>query len=144
MVFLFVCLFTCFVLFVCFCFFSFLFLLLFFAIVVFSYLVCLFCFILLLFYFLFGLFVSCLLSCLLCVSLFLQLFQLFLLIAANGREGFVLSSTCFFFLLFFCRGKGYLNSLVGRVRDSSSAGHSMTYVLGGLQQFCGKVGGFWM
>ena len=32
------------------------------------------------------------------------------------------------FLLFFCRGKGYFNSLVGRVRDSSSAGQSMTYV----------------
>ena len=31
-------------------------------------------------------------------------------------------------LLFFCRGKGYFNSLVGRVRDSSSAGQSMTYV----------------
>ena len=28
----------------------------------------------------------------------------------------------------FCRGNSYFNSLVGRVRDSSSAGQSMTYV----------------
>ena len=34
----------------------------------------------------------------------------------------------FFLLFFFCRRKGYFNSLVGRVRDSSSAGQSMTYV----------------
>ena len=34
----------------------------------------------------------------------------------------------FLFLLFFCREKGYFNSLVGRVKDSSSAGQSMTYV----------------
>ena len=70
--------------------------------------------------------------------LFLWLFQLFFLIAGNGREGFLLSSICFFFfLLFFCRGEGYFNSLVGRVRDSSSAGHSMTYVLGAFNSFVG-------
>ena len=34
----------------------------------------------------------------------------------------------FFFLLFFSRGKGYLNFLVGRERDSCSAGQSMTYI----------------
>ena len=28
----------------------------------------------------------------------------------------------------FCRGNGYFNFLVGRLRDSSSAGQSMTYV----------------
>ena len=28
----------------------------------------------------------------------------------------------------FCRGNGYFNSLVGRVRDSSSAGQNMTNV----------------
>ena len=33
-----------------------------------------------------------------------------------------------FFLLFFSREKGYLNFLVGRVRDSCSADQSMTYV----------------
>ena len=43
------------------------------------------------------------------------------------------------FLLFFCRGKGYFNSLVGRVRDSSSTGQSMTYVsvLGVYNSFVG-------
>ena len=44
-----------------------------------------------------------------------------------------------FFLLFFCRGQGYFNSLVGRVRDSSSAGQSMTYfsILGAYYSFVG-------
>ena len=39
----------------------------------------------------------------------------------------------------FCRGNGYFNSLVGRVRDSSSAGQSMTYVsvLGAYNNFVG-------
>ena len=39
----------------------------------------------------------------------------------------------------FCRGNGYFNSLVGRVRDSSSAGQSMTYVsvLGAYSSFVG-------
>ena len=34
----------------------------------------------------------------------------------------------FCFLLFFSRWKGYFNSLVDRLIDSSSAGQSMTYV----------------
>ena len=48
------------------------------------------------------------LLCLLCLSLFLQLFQLFFLIAASGREGFVFSSfclICFFFYFSFVGGK---------------------------------------
>ena len=53
-------------------------------------------------------------------------------IAVSRREGFVLSSFCLFF-----RGKGYFNSLVGRVRDSFSAGQDMTYVsvLGAYSSF---------
>ena len=49
-----------------------------------------------------------------------------------GGKGLYLVPFASFFLLFFCRGEGYFNSLVGRVRDSSSAGHSMPYVLGGF------------
>ena len=41
---------------------------------------------------------------------------------------FVLFVSFSFFLLFFSRGKGSFNSLVGRLRDSSSAGQGMTYV----------------
>ena len=49
-------------------------------------------------------------------------------VAASGREGCVLSSfcVCVFFLLSFCRGKGYFILRVGGVRDSSSAGQSLT------------------
>ena len=39
----------------------------------------------------------------------------------GGRGSYLIS-----FVL--CRGNGYFNSLVGRVRDSSSAGQSMTYI----------------
>ena len=114
-----------------------------FCIVVFSYLVCLFYFIIILFYFTFGLFVSWFPYMYLMSSLFLQLFQLFFLIATSGREGFVFSSFCLicfvYFLLFFSRGKGYFNSLVSRVRDSSSAGQRMTYVsvFGAYNNFMG-------
>ena len=55
----------------------------------------------------------------------------FFVVAASGREGCVLSSFCFvffFFLLSFCRGKGYFILGVDEVRDSSSAGQSLTYV----------------
>ena len=65
---------------------------------------------------------------------------LFFQIAVSGREGLVLSSFCLsFFLLFFARGNGYFNSLVGWVKDSSSAGQSMTYVsvLGAYSSFVG-------
>ena len=68
---------------------------------------------------------------------------MFLVVAASGREVFVVSSFClicfFFVLLFFCRGEGYFNSLVGRVRNSSSAGQSMTqvFVLGAYNSFVG-------
>ena len=47
-------------------------------------------------------------------------------VAASGREGCVLSSFCVSFLLSFCRGKGYFILRVGGVRDSSSAGQSLT------------------
>ena len=46
-------------------------------------------------------------------------------VAASGS--FVLF--CFFFSLFFPRGKSYFNLLVGGLRDSSTAGQIMTYVL---------------
>ena len=52
-----------------------------------------------------------------------------ILVAASGREGCVLGSFCFFvvsFLLSFCREKGYFILGVGGVRDSSSAGQSLT------------------
>ena len=55
-----------------------------------------------------------------------------------GGKGLYLVPFVSFFLLFFCRGKGYFNSLVGRVRDSSPAGHSMTYVLGAFSSFVGR------
>ena len=119
--------------------------LLFFCAVVFSYLVCLFYFILLfhfiLLYFLFvcflvSLYVSyefpCLFSCFGCF------FKLLLV----GRRGlYLVPFVFFFFWLFFSRGKGYFNSLVVRVRNSSSAGQSMTYisVLGAYSSFTGRL-----
>ena len=45
-----------------------------------------------------------------------------------------------FFLLFFSSGKGYFNSLVGRVRDSSSADQGMTYAFI-LETYISFVGG---
>ena len=53
----------------------------------------------------------------------------FFVVAASGREGCVLSSLCFvllIFLLSFCREKGYFILRVDGVRDSSSAGQSLT------------------
>ena len=61
-----------------------------------------------------------------------------------GGRGLFNCFFCFLFLLFFSLGKGYFNSLVCRVRDSSSAGQRMTYVsilvaynsfLGGCENF---------
>ena len=116
------------------------------GVVVFSYLVSLFYFILLLFYlfiylfylfcfffcfffwfvcFLFSFYVSYVFHC---------FFQLFFIIAASGREGFVLSSFC------LLQGEWlFFNSLVFRVKDSSSAGQSMTYAsfLGAYNSFVG-------
>ena len=103
----------------------------FFRIVVFSYLVwqfVLFYFILRLFYFIFGLFVYWFpFMSLMCFLVSLVVFSN----CCQWEGGFVLSSFCIiyffsFFKLFLCMGKGYFNSLVGRVRDSSSAGQSMT------------------
>ena len=51
---------------------------------------------------------------------------LFFVVASSGREGCVLSSFCVFFLLSFCRGKGYFILRVCGVTDSSSAGYSLT------------------
>ena len=45
----------------------------------------------------------------------------FKLLPVGGRDLYLVTFV-------FCRGNGYFNSLVGRVRDSSSAGQSMTYV----------------
>ena len=114
----------------------------FFCVVVFSYLVCLYYFILLFHFillyfwfvcFLVSLYVSyefpCFFSCLVVFSNCCQ---------RKGRVStqFLLS---FFFLLFFSRRNGYFNSLVGWVKDSSSAGQSMTYVsvLGAYSSFVG-------
>ena len=64
------------------------------------------------------------------ICFLVSLVSYFFVIAASGREGLALSSFCLvsFFLLFFSRGKGYFNFLMGRVRNSSSAGQSMIYV----------------
>ena len=116
---------------------------LFFCIVVFSYLVSLFYFIILFHFALLYVWFVCFL-----VSLYVSyecpcfLFWLFFQIAASGREGFLLSSFCLicsFILLFFSRGEGYFNSLLGRLRDSSCAGQSMRYVsvLGAYNNFVG-------
>ena len=65
--------------------------------------------------------------CVLVFYLFVYfLLILFFVVAASEREGCVLSSFCVSFLLSFCRGKGYFILRVGRVRDSSSAGQSLT------------------
>ena len=57
----------------------------------------------------------------------------------GGRGLYLVSFVFSFFLFFFCRGKSYFNSLVDRVRDSSSTGQSMTYVsvLGAYNSFVG-------
>ena len=101
------------------------------------------CFILLLFYFTFGLFVSWFPYMYLMSFLVSLVVLVVFLIATSGRQGFVFSSFCLicfvYFLLFFSRGKGYFNSLVSRVRDSSSAGQRMTYVsvFGAYNNFMG-------
>ena len=57
---------------------------------------------------------------------FLVILVIFL-IAASGREGFVLCSFC------VLQGEWlFFNSVVFRVRDLSSAGQSMTYAFGGV------------
>ena len=55
----------------------------------------------------------------------------FFVVAASWREVHVFGSFCFsvsflFFLISFCSGKSYFILHVGRVRDSSSAGQSLT------------------
>ena len=66
-------------------------------------------------------------------------------VAASGREGFVLSSFWFssFLLLFFPTRKGYFILHVGGVMDSSSASQSLTYVsiLEAYISFEGRVQG---
>ena len=77
-------------------------------------------------YFLFASFLICL-----CVSYVIACFfsySFIFVVPASGRDGSVLSSFCVVFLLFFPRGKGYFILHVGGVRDSSSAGQSLTYV----------------
>ena len=91
-----------------------------------------------LFYFIFGLFVSWFwfpFMSLIGFLVSLVSYFSFFLIAASGKEGSVLSSFCvvFFSFLFhvlsFPGGKVVcFNVLVGRVRDSCSAGQTMTYV----------------
>ena len=64
-----------------------------------------------------------------CLRVLLVYYLFIFVVAASVKERWVLS---FFravsFLFFFPRGKGYFHFLVGEVRDSSSAGQSMTYV----------------
>ena len=64
------------------------------------------------------------------VSLVIYLFLQLLLFGGRGDYlvSFVLFFFFFLFFTFLCRGKGYFNLLVGGVRDSSSAGQSMTYI----------------
>ena len=82
-----------------------------------------FCFLL----FFFSLFLGIVVFCLFVFGfLFIYLFFIyFFIVAANGREGCVLSSFCAFFF-YFCRGRGYFIVCVGGVSDSSSAGPSLT------------------
>ena len=91
-------------------------------------------------YFTFGLFVSWFPYMSLMSFLVSLVVWLFFQIAVSGREGFSTQFLLsFFFLLFFSRRNGYFNSLVGWVKDSSSAGQSMTYVsvLGAYSSFVG-------
>ena len=64
----------------------------------------------------------------------------FKLLLVGGRDLYLVAFVLFVSFFFFCRGKGYFNSLVGRVRDSSPAGQSMTYVsvLGAYNSFVGE------
>ena len=63
----------------------------------------------------------------------------------GGRGLYLVPFALFLFLFFyFSRGKVYFNSLVGRLRDSSSAGQGMTYVsvLEAYNRFlweCGRI-----
>ena len=65
----------------------------------------------------------CLLICLV-IYLFLQL----LLLGGRSEYLFCFVFYCCCFLLFSPWGEGYFNMLVGRMKDSSSAGQSMTYI----------------
>ena len=128
---------------VVFCFFvDFLF---FFCVVVFSYLVCLFYFILLFHYILlYFQFVCFLVSLYVCYEFpcFFSCFACFFkLLLAGGKDLYLVPFVFFFFWLFFSRGKGCSNSLVDRVRNSSSAGQSMTY-FSVLEAYSSFVGGW--
>ena len=97
----------------------------------FSCFICLFCFCFVLFCF-FSLFLGIVVFYLFVFWFFIYLFfinSFFFVVAASGREGCVLGSCCVFFVFFllsFCRGEGYFILRVGGVRDSSSAGQSLT------------------
>ena len=76
----------------------------------------------------FGLFISSFLF--VSVTCFLVSLASFFVIAASGSEGWVLSFFCvvsFVFIVFFPRGEGYFNLLVGGAKNSSSAGQSMRH-----------------
>ena len=59
----------------------------------------------------------------------------------GGRSEYLVSFVLFLFLLFFPRGKGYFNLLVGGVRNSSCAGQSMTDVF--ISEAYISYGGGW-
>ena len=100
--------------------------------------VCIFVFI----YLFFGLFISwfAYVSVMYVTACFFSYSFIFVVAASGGAEGCVLlcilcTDLCvlfpfalMFFSLFFPRGKGYFILHFGRVRDSSSAGQSLTFV----------------
>ena len=135
-------LFVCLVLFCFFCFFCFfLFFLLVLLFLVIQF-VCLFYFIIILFCFNFGLFVSwfpfmSVMCFLVSLVVFSNCCQWEGGVCVQSLLSYLFLYFCLF-LLFFCRGSGYFNSLVGRGRNSSSAGQSMTFsVLGAFNSFVG-------
>ena len=84
-------------------------------------------FIYLLIYFWFAYFLLCLCDCYVIACSFS--FSFIFTIASSGREGCALSSFCIVvFLLFSPRGKGYFILHVVGVRNSSSAGQSLSYI----------------
>ena len=136
----FCCCFFVFVLFVCLgFFFGFFLLVLLFLVIQF---VCLFYFIIILFCFNFGLFVSwfpfmSVMCFLVSLVVFSNCCQWEGGVCVQSLLSYLFLYFCLF-LLFFCRGSGYFNSLVGRGRNSSSAGQSMTFsVLGAFNSFVG-------
>ena len=71
-----------------------------------------------------------LVMCLLCLLICLVIYLFLQLLLLGGRSEYLFCFVfyCCCFLLFSPWGEGYFNMLVGRMKDSSSAGQSMTYI----------------